>query len=159
MSHFDKEDNTLSCVTLLCNFVFAKEHSCSCAQLAQIASSFYNIINADVCAISCCTPQKCFFSHYYWLEKCIQSHMLVALKTISLLYRVLDNVENGLSTKTLTSVRKCIWMCCRYVIKFLMLIWEMAFVFHKRKQAKTRVSLKKLSKTINITEVSFCSNE
>ena len=148
MSHFDKEDNTLSCVTLLCNFVFAKEHSCSCAQLAQIASSFYNIINADVCAISCCTPQKCFFSHYYWLEKCIQSHMLVALKTISLLYRVLDNVENGLSTKTLTSVRKCIQLCFRYVIKFLMLIWEMAFVFHKRKQAKTSVSLKKLSKTM-----------
>ena len=28
-----------------------------------------------------------------------------------------------------------IWLCFAYVIKFLMLIWEMTFVFHKNKQA------------------------
>ena len=28
-----------------------------------------------------------------------------------------------------------IWLCFAYVIKFLMLIWEMTFVFHKSKQA------------------------
>ena len=33
------------------------------------------------------------------------------------------------------SVRKCIWLCFGYVIKFFMLIREMAFVFHKSKQA------------------------
>ena len=43
--------------------------------------------------------------------------------------------------------------------KFLMLIREMTFVFHKSKQALTKATLKKLSMTINITEVSFCSNE
>ena len=56
-------------------------------------------------------------------------------------------------------VRKCIWLCFGYVIKFLMLICEMAFVFHKSKQALTRATLKKLLKTIICTEVSFCSNE
>ena len=40
-----------------------------------------------------------------------------------------------------------------------MLICEMAFVFHKSKQALTRATLKKLSMTINITEASLCSNE
>ena len=40
-----------------------------------------------------------------------------------------------------------------------MLIREMAFVFHKSKQVEKRVTIKKLSKTINITEVSFSSNE
>ena len=29
-------------------------------------------------------------------------------------------------------VRKCIWLCFGYVIEFLMLIREMAFVFHKK---------------------------
>ena len=43
--------------------------------------------------------------------------------------------------------------------KFLMLIREMTFVFHKSKQALTKATLKKLSKTINYTEVSLCSNE
>ena len=42
-------------------------------------------------------------------------------------------------------------MCFGYVIEFLMLIQEMAFLFI--------VSLKKLSKTINPTMISFCSNE
>ena len=40
-----------------------------------------------------------------------------------------------------------------------MLIWEMKFVFHKSNQAYKRVTLTKLSTTINRTEVSFCSNE
>ena len=40
-----------------------------------------------------------------------------------------------------------------------MLIWEMAFVFHKSKQAITKATLKKLSKTIIRTEVSLCSNK
>ena len=57
------------------------------------------------------------------------------------------------------TVAKCILMCFRYVKKFLMLILEMTFVFHKSKQALTKATLKKLSKTINCTEVSFCSNE
>ena len=57
------------------------------------------------------------------------------------------------------AVRKCIWLCFGYVIEFLILIQEMAFVLHKSKQAKTRVPLKKLSKTINCTKGSFYSNE
>ena len=40
-----------------------------------------------------------------------------------------------------------------------MLILEMAFVFNKSKQAKSRVSLKKLPKKINHTKVSFYSYE
>ena len=40
----------------------------------------------------------------------------------------------------------------------MMMISEMAFVFHKSKQALTRATLKKLSKTINNTNVSFCFN-
>ena len=43
--------------------------------------------------------------------------------------------------------------------KFLMLIREMTFVFHKSKQALTKATLKKLSKAINCTDVSVCSNE
>ena len=39
-----------------------------------------------------------------------------------------------------------------------MLIREMAFIFHKSKQAKTRAKLKKLSKTINSTEFRFSFN-
>ena len=42
---------------------------------------------------------------------------------------------------------------------FLMLIREMAFVFHKSKQAQTKVTLKKFSKTKNTYEISICSNE
>ena len=57
------------------------------------------------------------------------------------------------------TVAKCILMCFRYVMKFLMLILEMTFVFHKSKQALTKATLKKLSKTINCTDVSVCSNE
>lgn len=38
-----------------------------------------------------------------------------------------------------------------------MLIQETAFIFHKSKQAKTRVTLKKLSSKINRTKVSFSS--
>ena len=57
------------------------------------------------------------------------------------------------------SVRICIWLRIGYVIKFLMLICEMIFVFHKSKQSLTRVTLKKLSKTINCTKVCFCLNE
>ena len=45
--------------------------------------------------------------------------------------------------------KKCIQLCFGYVIEFLMLIREMAFIFHKSKEAKTRETLKKLSKTIN----------
>ena len=33
------------------------------------------------------------------------------------------------------SVIKCIWLCFGYVIKFLMLIWNMVFVFHKSMKA------------------------
>ena len=33
------------------------------------------------------------------------------------------------------SVRICIWLCFGYVKKFLLLIFEMTFVFHKSKQA------------------------
>ena len=40
-----------------------------------------------------------------------------------------------------------------------MLICEMAFVFHKSKQALTRATLKKLLKTIKNLEISFCLNE
>ena len=40
-----------------------------------------------------------------------------------------------------------------------MLIREMLFLFRKRKQVYTRVTLKKLLKTINCTEDSFCSNK
>ena len=57
------------------------------------------------------------------------------------------------------TVAKCILMCFRYVKKFLMPILEMTFVFHKSKQALTRATLKKLSKTINCTKVCFSSNE
>ena len=57
------------------------------------------------------------------------------------------------------TVAKCILMCCRYVKKFLMLILEMTFVFHKSKQALTKATLKKLSTTINSTEISLFSNE
>ena len=57
------------------------------------------------------------------------------------------------------TVAKCILMCFRYVKKFLMLILELTFVFHKSKQALTKATLKKLSKTINCTDVSVCSNE
>ena len=32
-------------------------------------------------------------------------------------------------------VRKCIWLCFECLIEFLMMIFEMAFVFHKSKQA------------------------
>ena len=44
-------------------------------------------------------------------------------------------------------------------MKFLMLIWKPTFVFHKSKQATTKATLKKLSKKIARTEVSFCYNE
>ncbi len=54
-------------------------------------------------------------------------------------------------------VRKCIWLCFGYVIEFLMLIREMAFVFHKSKQAYSRVTLKNLSEKMNSAKVSFCS--
>ena len=57
------------------------------------------------------------------------------------------------------TVAKCILMCFRYVKKFLMLILEMTFVFHKSKQALTKATLKKLLTTINCTEVSLFSNE
>ena len=57
------------------------------------------------------------------------------------------------------TVRKCVWLCFGYVIKFLMLILKMVFIFHKSKQAFTRVILTKLSKEINHMEISFCSNE
>ena len=40
-----------------------------------------------------------------------------------------------------------------------MLIPEMTFVFHKSKQDYSRVTLKKLSKKIHRTDVSFCSIE
>ena len=40
-----------------------------------------------------------------------------------------------------------------------MLIREMVFIFHKSKQVEKRLTIKKLSNTINITEVSFSSNE
>ena len=40
-----------------------------------------------------------------------------------------------------------------------MLIRKMVFIFHKSNQAYKRVTLTKLSTTINRTEVSFCSNE
>ena len=36
-----------------------------------------------------------------------------------------------------------------------MLIWEMAFVFHKSKQVKTRVGLKKLSKKTEVITSDF----
>ena len=39
------------------------------------------------------------------------------------------------------TARKCSLLCFGYVREFLMLIWEMAFVFHKSKQAQTRVTL------------------
>ena len=45
------------------------------------------------------------------------------------------------------------------MIEFLILIREMLFIFHKSKQALTKGTLKKLSKTINCTEVSLSSNE
>ena len=57
------------------------------------------------------------------------------------------------------TVAKCILMCFRYVKKFMMLILELTFAFHKSKQALTKATLKKLSMTINITEISFFSNE
>ena len=66
---------------------------------------------------------------------------------------------NYLYWKAGLHVRKCIWLCFRHVTKFLMLIWQTAFVFHKSKQAKTKATSKKLSTKINSTEVSFCSNE
>ena len=56
-------------------------------------------------------------------------------------------------------VRKCIWLCFGYVIEFLMLIQQMAFVFHKSKQVEKRVALTKLSNTLNHSEVSFSSYE
>ena len=40
-----------------------------------------------------------------------------------------------------------------------MLIREMLFLFHKSKQVEKRMTIKKLSNRINITEVSFSSNE
>ena len=40
-----------------------------------------------------------------------------------------------------------------------MLIREMVFIFHKSKQVEKRMTIKKLSKTINITEVSLSSNK
>lgn len=52
-------------------------------------------------------------------------------------------------------IRKCSWLCFGYVKEFLMLIREMVFVFHKSTQSLTRVTSKKLSKTINYTDVSF----
>ena len=54
---------------------------------------------------------------------------------------------------------KCILMCFRYVKKFMMLILELTFVFHKSKQALTKATLNKLSTTINSTEISLCFNE
>ena len=44
-------------------------------------------------------------------------------------------------------------------VEFLMLIPEMTFVFQKSKQDYSRVTLKKLSKKIYSSEVSFCSIE
>ena len=37
-------------------------------------------------------------------------------------------------------IRKCIWLCFGYVIEFLMLIREMAFIFHKSK-AKLNIKI------------------
>ena len=48
--------------------------------------------------------------------------------------------------KNRVPTRKCIWLCFRYVIEFLMLIWEMAFVFFKSKQAETRGNLNEIIK-------------
>ena len=57
------------------------------------------------------------------------------------------------------SVRKCFWMGFGYVIEFLMLIRQMAFIFHKSKQEEKRATLDKLSNTLNRSEVSFSSYE
>ena len=56
-------------------------------------------------------------------------------------------------------IRKCFGLCFGFVIKFQMLIWEMAFVFRKSKQGLTWVNLKKLARKINCADVSFCSNK
>ena len=57
------------------------------------------------------------------------------------------------------TVAKCILMCFRYVKKFMMLILELTFVFHKSKQALTKATLKKLSTTIDSAEISLCFKE
>ena len=48
-------------------------------------------------------------------------------------------------------------LCFGYVIKFLMLNQEMAFVFQKSRQASTRATLKKFTEKINCMTVQ--SNE
>jgi len=56
--------------------------------------------------------------------------------------------------------KKCIWLCFVFLIEFLMLIWEMAFVFHKSKQAKSRVYFKEIVNENKYTrEISLCSNK
>ena len=37
--------------------------------------------------------------------------------------------------KNRVPVKNCVWLCFGFVIEFFMLIWEMAFVFHKSKHA------------------------
>ena len=60
---------------------------------------------------------------------------------------------------TRNCIAKLIWLCFEYVIKFLMLIQEMTFVFHKSRQALTRATLKEFTEKINCMAVSFLSNE
>ena len=50
-------------------------------------------------------------------------------------------------------------LCFGYMIEFLMLIREMAFVFNKSKNVINGDLKKKLSKRINCTEVRFGTNE
>ena len=82
----------------------------------------------------------------------------VAKNSITLHFKSYVKIALGIM-KARVPVRKCIWLCFGYVIEFLMLIWEMAFAFHKSKLVYTRVPLKKLSKKINCMDVSFCFNE
>ena len=56
-------------------------------------------------------------------------------------------------------MRKFIWQCFGYVIKYMMLNREMAFVFHTSKQAQKSYFKKDLSKKINGAAVSFSSKE
>ena len=48
------------------------------------------------------------------------------------------------SLKSRVPVRRCIGLFFGYVLKFLMLIWKMAFVFHKIRQAITRATFKEI---------------